>query len=140
MNHPARFPFITAVAGRSAAVPMPVLPLELSLADGAAVRAQGLLDTGATVNVLPFSLGLRLGAVWENQRTVVTLTGNLAAHEARALMLEARIAEFAPVKLVFAWTRSEQVPLLLGQVNFFQEFDVCFHAARREFEVIRAQK
>ncbi len=135
MSQPARFPFLTTVAGRSAAVPMPVLPIELSLSDGASMRVQGLLDTGATVNVLPFAVGLRLGAVWEKQTTLVTLTGNLAAHEARALMLVAKVAGFAPVKLVFAWTRSEQVPLLLGQVNFFQEFDVCFRAGRGEFEV-----
>jgi hypothetical protein len=26
-----------------------------------------LLDTGASVNVLPYEVGLQLGAVWENQ-------------------------------------------------------------------------
>jgi hypothetical protein len=46
--------------------------------------------------------GPRLGAVWEAQKTVVTLTGNLAACEARALLVWARVAEFAPVRLVFA--------------------------------------
>ena len=121
MSLPARFPFVTAVAGRAAAVAMPLLPLELALRGATPLRTQGLLDTGATVNVLPFGLGLRLGAVWENQKTPVTLTGNLAAHEARAVLLEAKVADFAPVKLVFAWTRAEHVPLLLGQVNFFQE-------------------
>lgn len=112
-----------------------MLPLDLRLGDGPLVRAQGLLDSGSTVNVVPFSLGQRLGAVWENQKTAVTLTGNLAAQEARALLLSARVADFAPVRLVFAWARTDDVPLLLGQVNFFQEFDVSFHGARRQFEL-----
>jgi hypothetical protein len=68
------------------------------------------------------------------------LTGNLAAQEARALVVEARVAEFAPARLVFAWTRAESVPLLLGQMNFFEEYDVCFHRARRQFEVEPARR
>lgn len=102
---------------------MPILPLELQLKNGEAVQARGLIDSGATVNVLPYGLGLRLGAIWDAQKTVVKLTGNLATHEARALLLQGRIASFLPVPMVFAWSRSENVPLLLGQVNFFEAFD-----------------
>ena len=29
----------------------------------------GLLDTGSTVNILPYPLGLQLGLVWEQQTT-----------------------------------------------------------------------
>ena len=140
MSQPARFPYLPVVSKRGEAVPMPLLPLELRLGDGLPVRVQGLLDSGATVNVLPFSLGLRLGAVWVDQKTAVTLTGNLAAQEARALLVSARVAEFAPVRLVFAWARTDDVPLLLGQVNFFQEFDVSFHGARRQFDLQPAEK
>lgn len=85
------------------------------------------------------TLSLRLGAVWEAQTTRVSLAGNLAA-QARALLVQVRVAEFSPVSLVFAWTRAENIPLLLGQVNFFQEFDVCFHRARFQFEVEPARK
>jgi len=41
---------------------------------------------------------------------------------------------------VFAWTRQDNVPLLLGQVNFFEEFDVSFHRARRHFEIEPARR
>ena len=135
MSPPARFPYLAIPSRRGEGVPMPWLPLEFELGEGRTTRAQGLLDSGATVNVMPFSLGLRVGAVWENQKTTVTLTGNLAAHAARALLVSARVAEFAPVRLVFAWTRTDEVPLLLGQVNFFQEFEVSFHGRRRQFEL-----
>ena len=140
MSESARFAYLPVVSKRGEAVAMPLLPIEFRLGQGLPVRTQGLLDSGATVNVLPFSLGLRLGAVWENQKTAVTLTGNLAAQEARALLLSARVAEFAPVRLVLAWALTDEVPLLLGQVNFFQEFDLTFYGARRQFEVRRAEK
>jgi len=37
--------------------------------------------------------------------------------------------------LVFAWTRAEHVPLILGQINFFMEYDVCFYRWRAAFDV-----
>jgi len=119
---------------------MPLVPLELKFKNSQIVQAHGLLDSGATVSVLPYGLGVRLGAVWEAQTTRVTLAGNLAAQEARALLVQARVGDVGPVSLVFAWTRAENVPLLLGQVNFFEEFDVCFHRSRRQFEVEPARK
>lgn len=63
------------------------------------------------------------------------LTGNLARFEAQALLLTAQVAEFSPVRLAFAWTRADDVPLLLGQVNFFMEFDVCFYRSRNAFDI-----
>ena len=136
----ARFPYLPMASGRGDASLLPLLPLELRFKDGEAIQTHGLLDSGATVNVLPYGLGVRLGAVWESQTTRVTLAGNLAAQEARALLVQAQVGDFATVPLVFAWTRADHVPLLLGQVNFFEEFDVCFHRARRQFEVEPARK
>ncbi len=88
-----------------------------------------LLDTGASVNVLPYEIGLQLGAAWEEQTVPVQLSGNLACLEARGLVLSATVAEFSPVLLAFAWTESREAPLILGQMNFFAEFDVCFTAS-----------
>ncbi len=137
---PVRFPYLPVTSGRGDASLMPLVPLELKFKNSQAVQAHGLLDSGATVSVLPYGLGVRLGAVWEAQTTRVTLAGNLAAQEARALLVQARVGDVGPVSLVFAWTRAENVPLLLGQVNFFEEFDVCFHRSRRQFEVEPARK
>jgi hypothetical protein len=119
---------------------MPFLPLELRFKNSEPIQVRGLLDSGATVNVLPHGLGLRLGAVWEAQTTIVKLAGNLAAYEARAVLLQGRLADFSPMPLVFAWSRSETVPLLLGQMNFFEAFDVCFHRSRRQFEIEPARR
>lgn len=55
---------------------MPYLPLTLS--NGSlSVEVMALLDTGASVNVLPYEIGVQLGAVWENQTVSIPLTGNL---------------------------------------------------------------
>jgi len=95
----------------------------------------GLVDSGSSVNVLPYAKGVELGAVWEQQTIELQLGGNLAAVEARGLLLTASIARFNPVRLAFAWARSDNVPLVLGQMNFFQEFDLCFFRTEMAFEI-----
>ena len=116
---------------------MPRLSLTLALR-ARAVEATGLLDTGAAVNVLPYYLGIALGAVWEAQTTIIPLVGSLGQFEARALLVDAlhpQIIAGRRVPLVFAWTRAENAPLIFGQMNFFLEFDVCFYRAQGIFEV-----
>ena len=110
-----------------------MLPLTLSAQKPAAVSA--LLDTGAAINVLPFGIGLQLGFDWDQQTTSVQLTGNLASVEARVVVVDATVAGFPAGRLAFAWAKNDAVPVLLGQVNFFMEFDVCFFRSRNLFEV-----
>ncbi|MEQ9621586.1 MAG: hypothetical protein RLO37_06490 [Coleofasciculus chthonoplastes F1-TOW-03] len=38
-------------------------------------------------------------------------------------------------ELLFAWVQRPNTPLILGQTNFFLEFDVCFYRSKLEFEV-----
>ncbi len=40
-----------------------------------------------------------------------------------------------PARLAFVWARTDAVPVILGQVNFFLEFDVCFFRSRGLFDV-----
>lgn len=51
---------------------LPYLPLILTY-QNQSLSVSGLLDTGSSVNVLPYEMGLRLGAVWERQRYSVPL-------------------------------------------------------------------
>jgi hypothetical protein len=55
--------------------------------------------------------------------------------EARGIIVSAQVASFSPVQLAFAWTRAEHVPMLLGQINFLREFNVCFFGKQKEFEL-----
>ncbi len=93
---------------------------------GSSVSANVLLDTGSTVNLLPYDIGLHLGAIWEEQTVrLPPLTGNLARVEARGLFVQVQIGNLKPVRLAFAWAQTSQVPLVLGQTNFFGSPLLC---------------
>jgi hypothetical protein len=134
MHNAQRFDFTEGFDAFGVPDALPQLPLSLTYR-GASVEFSALLDTGASVNVLPYSAGVQLGADWEEQTTSVILAGNLASVEARGLLVSARIGNFNPVRLVFAWSLSDDAPLLLGRMNFFIEFDVCFYRSQLVFEV-----
>jgi len=129
-----RFDFSSA-SGARAVTSLPMLPLSLCHRGGPRLAVEGLLDTGASVNVLPHRLGLQLGASWSERAPVVRLTGNLSRFEARALLVLGQVADFPPVPSAFAWSQAEEVPLLLGQVNFFADFDVCFYRSQFAFDI-----
>jgi len=134
MATPLRVPYLSIVPAMGDAGIMPYLPVALEY-QGKSMVASALVDTGATLNVVPHSLGLSLGAVWREEAAVLSLAGNLAPYPACPLFLSVTIGTFAPVRLAFAWTQTENVPLLFGQTKFFTEFDVCFFRARKIFEV-----
>lgn len=121
-----RFPY--SATGR------PLLPLTLSLGPRA-LPVEGLLGSGADVNVLPWRAGEALGAAWDPVQATLRLAGALAGTPAMPLLVEAKVGEFAPVRLAFAWCRTDEVPLALGQTNFFMEFDVYFFRSQNEFAV-----
>lgn len=134
MVNQVRFAFTEVNPELGALSTFPYLPLTLTY-QNRSVSALGLLDTGSSVNVLPYDVGLRLGAVWERQMLSVPLGGNLARFEARALVVMATVDLFPPVELAFAWTKDRNAPLILGQMNFLLEFDVCFYRAELAFEI-----
>jgi hypothetical protein len=135
MRHAIKFSYVERDPAFGEFSQMPDVPLQLS-ANGIMLTLSALLDTGATVNVLPYEVGIQLGFVWERQTTPLRLAGNLAQAEARAVVIESTIHPFDSVLLAFAWTRSANAPLLLGQINFFQEFDVCFFRAERTLSIM----
>jgi hypothetical protein len=93
----------------------PYLPLTLSYGNNS-IETSGLLDTGASVNVMPYQIGLQLGARWEQQNTSVQLTRNLANLPAYGLLITATVAQFTPVCLAFAWTRAEKLSEPLSMI------------------------
>src|SRR3984957_6878740 len=99
------------------------------------LSAVGLVDSGASISVLPYSLGVQLGFDWNSQQAPITLAGTLAQVAARGIVVEAAVGQLSPVRLALAWADSDQVPFLFGQFNFFQAFDVCFFRSRGVFEI-----
>ncbi len=135
MTSPAQqFPYVPRdpSLGNAGASRRPMLPVTLI---GVQTRTvSGLVDSGSAINVLPYGLGVQLGLDWDHQTRAVELSGNLAAVEARVVVLSAVIGGFPPVRLAFGWARTDEVSVILGQVNFFMEFDVCFFRSRSVFE------
>lgn len=80
MHNAQRFNFIEGFDTFDFPDALPQLPLSL-IHRGASVEVSALLDTGASVNVLPYSIGVQLGAAWEEQTNSVILAGNLVSVE-----------------------------------------------------------
>lgn len=134
MRNSKRFPYLKKINNLGQENYVPLAPITLNYGN-VSIKSMGLLDTGATINVLPYNLGLELGAIWENQTVSIPLAGNLEPIEARGLIVSGIIDNFAPVRLAFAWAESNNLPLILGQLNFFTEFDVCFYGSQLAFEI-----
>jgi hypothetical protein len=98
---------------------MPDLPILLR-SPPHTLSGLALVDSGASIGVLPHSLGVQLGFDWNSQNLQIRLTGSLAHVEARGIAVEAVVGQLSPVRLVLAWAASDQVPFVLGQFNFFQ--------------------
>ena len=129
-----RFKYSTTSPSQNEFDSLPRIPLTLRRGSQG-IEAVGLVDSGATVNVLPYELGLELGVIWDERRAIIHLAGNLSNQSAIPFSATVEIGDFAPTELVFAWVRSPNAPLILGQTNFFLEFDVCFYRSKAEFEV-----
>lgn len=113
---------------------MPYLPIRL-VYHQRAIDKTGLIDSGSSINVLPYQTGIDLGGVWDERLPILRLSGNLANVPAYPLIINAIIGSFNSVRLAFAWTKKDDIPIILGQVNFFMEFDVCFYRNKQIFEV-----
>jgi hypothetical protein len=93
----------------------------LSSSGDKAVEAVGLVDSGATVNVLPYEIGIELGGVWDDNRAIIQLAGNLSNMPAIPFFANVEIGGFAPVQLVFAWVRRARQLLK----NFLENLLMC---------------
>jgi hypothetical protein len=134
MLNEQRYSFTERIDSLGRSLIMPYLPLTLTLGERS-LDVIALLDTGASVNVLPYEIGAQLGAVWENQTVSIPLSGNLARSDSRGLVVTGTIAHLPPVLLGFAWTKMRDTPVILGHMNFFAEFKVCFYRHELAFEI-----
>ncbi len=90
MTHTAQYPFVDVNPMRPGTSLMPYIPLTLA-ANRRTIQVQGVLDTGATISVLPYDVGIQLGFVWEQQRTLIQLGGNLGQAPAFAVLVDGTV-------------------------------------------------
>jgi len=131
---PEKYPFIPVNPTFANATLMPYLPIVFSIGEKS-LRTSALLDTGSMTSVLPYSVGLQLGAIWDQQTFRVPLVGGLKGVDARYLELIATVGSFVPVRLAFALAQTDLMPVILGQTNFFMQFTVCFDRSKSIFEI-----
>lgn len=129
-----RFRYSTADPTQNEWDSLPRLPLTLRVGRRA-IEVMALVDSGATVNVLPYRTGVQLGAFWDDRLAILRLAGNFGNISAMPLFAMATIGGLPPTRLAFAWSQSDSVPVILGQMNFLLEFDVCFYRSQLEFEI-----
>ena len=134
MSPAERFPYRDRNPSNPGFDLMPDLPILLRSPPNT-LSGLALVDSGATISVLPYSLGVQLGFDWNSQSLQLRLTGTLAHVAARGIAVEAVVGQLSPVRLVLAWAASDQVPFVLGQFNFFQVFDISFSRSCGIFEI-----
>lgn len=107
------------------------------------IQADGLLDTGADMSVVPLWLLQHLGIVIneESRQIVYSVSGKLSAYSSE-IGLEIRYGDrwldmgvvkvFAPDT---AWSRDPGAhrPFLLGLAGFFDRFAACIDHSQEEF-------
>jgi len=117
-------------------VGMPLIDIQLSNGSKS-LTVSALVDSGAALNILPFDVGIELGLVWKDQTFPIDLGGVLTGSQAYAVLLNVQITNVQPTQLAFAWVSrpTSEVRTLLGQINFFQEFDIHFYGNQQFFDV-----
>ena len=118
---------------------MPDLPIVLRH-QAYTISGIGLVDSGASISVLPYTLGVQLGLDWNTQKARIVLAGTLAHVDARGIVVEAAVGQLSPVRLALAWADSEKVPFLLGQFNFFQVPDQIVALKTRKVVLVRIKR
>ena len=86
--------------------------------DGEKVYFNEPLDHDLTVEAMQ--------KLWDDAQAHIRLAGSLGERPAMPLVVTAEIEGVGPARLAFAWIKNPNAPLILGQTNFFMEFDVCF--------------
>ncbi len=129
-----RFNYSTTHPSQDEFDSMPRIPLVLE-AEGRQVEVSALVDSGAMLNVMPFDVGSALGMEWDEDEAKVNLGGIVRGSGAMPVLVSVQIGDYEPVEMISAWTKRKDVPLILGQINFFNEFRVCFERYNLEFEI-----
>lgn len=105
--------------------PRPIIPVKLSYMNNL-VEAWALIDSGADMSFLPLHIGEELGLSWERSTQDFQLLSLAGSSPAKAVAVDLRLGHWPDLKMTFAWSAVSETAVILGQVNFFQEVDICF--------------
>ncbi len=116
---------------------LPFVDITLTYREHSISRA-ALVDSGSTINVLPYEDGLEVGLSWEEQHVPLRQEGFLSGATVYGVLLTVQLNGYSPVKQAFAWTQKsrDDVRLILGQTNFFEYFEITFRGREKTFEIV----
>jgi hypothetical protein len=114
----------------------PLVTIALSHA-GHEITVSALVDSGATISILPYEEGRQLGLVWKEQTIPLHLGGPLKGIPAVAVLVDGHISGLPETPLVMAWVAKTEhlIRTILGQVNFFQQFKITFEGYTNTFDI-----
>ncbi len=96
-----------------------------------------LVDSGASVNVLPHSIGLQLGLDWDSALDGPEIGGSVAGASKKVKLL-LKIREFDPLEMEFCWLVHDRARVILGHDDFLKNFDVCFSTRNRVLSITKS--
>ncbi len=123
------FPYILSTEYVDDQVTRPFIPVSIRY-HGNSVDTMAMLDSGADTSILPYAMGLALGAEWSRQPDLWHLEGFGGELETKKLVVDLIIGDWHPLRILFGWASANDVPVLLGQLNFFYLVDICFYRSR----------
>ncbi len=96
-----------------------------------------LVDSGADISIMPYEIGLELGFIWNEQTYPIDLGGIMRGVPAFAVLVRGEIAGLPEKALVFAWAQKHrsECRFVVGQMNFFQQYEVTFRGYENTFEI-----
>lgn len=111
----------------------PIVNINLFYA-GTEITVPALVDSGADFSVFPYDVGLRLGLMHEEHAIPVPLGGVLKGVPAVGALVRGEIPGLPEKALVFAWAKTS-CRVILGQMNFFQQYKVTFEGYDNAFDI-----
>jgi hypothetical protein len=103
------------------------------------IEAWGLVDSGASINVLPHRVGLQLGLNWD-ELPVGPVIGGAVAGQTRTVSVLASIADFGDIPMAFCWLNHDNTRLVLGHQDFLEKFVVCFDTKNQNFSLMQSEE
>jgi len=123
MTERLTYPYVVRTEYISDFIARPFLPVTIRYGQ-AEIQTMALLDSGADINVLPYQLGLELGADWDTPSVIEDLQGLGGGVEAKRIVADLHVESWPSTRQILAWARDDGIAELLDQWSLFEMLDV----------------
>jgi hypothetical protein len=117
----------------------PIIRIKLKYAQTgkATPQIRALLDSGADMCMAPLEIALWLGVTFDGTEQAVsiqTANGSISQAVKKTVTIATREGEYE-CPFFFVEGLNPTRTLLLGQLGFFDHFEICFDLPNRQFEI-----